>query len=202
MLFSNVAAELAGGRKALVPNEAARARARGVGDDALAVAEEVGGGDACRAANTWCTSTECSAPRRDTEARWWRLGGLLRRRRRWSRSRRCPSRRTRLSSLGGCGHPRLDWASLLRKTFGFEVLHCPCGARRQVLAAVTDWQHIDEELRKRGLEPTLRAMAGGRMGVIGVLSTPRSKIPGVSPESGERTPDAGGLSRSVSRGYS
>ncbi len=53
--------------------------------------------------------------------------------------------------------PRLDWASLLRKTFGFEVLHCPCGGRRQVLAAVTDWQHIDEELRKRGLEPTLRA---------------------------------------------
>ncbi len=53
--------------------------------------------------------------------------------------------------------PRLGWASLLRKTFGFEVLHCPCGGRRQVLAAVTDWQHIDEELRKRGLERTLRA---------------------------------------------
>jgi hypothetical protein len=55
--------------------------------------------------------------------------------------------------------PRLDWATLLRKTFGFEVLHCPCGARREVLAAVTDWAQIDEELRKRGLEPSLRPTA-------------------------------------------
>jgi hypothetical protein len=55
--------------------------------------------------------------------------------------------------------PRLDWATLLRKTFGVEVLHCPCGARREVLSAVTDWPQIDEELRKRGLEPRLRATA-------------------------------------------
>jgi hypothetical protein len=53
--------------------------------------------------------------------------------------------------------PRLDWATLLRRTFGFEVLQCPCGGRRQVLAAVTDWAEIDEELRKRGLAPSLRA---------------------------------------------
>ena len=52
---------------------------------------------------------------------------------------------------------RLDWATLLRRTFGFEVLQCPCGGRRQVLAAVTDWAHLDEELRKRGLAPSLRA---------------------------------------------
>ncbi len=53
--------------------------------------------------------------------------------------------------------PRLDWATLLRRTFGFEVLQCPCGGRRQVLAAVTDWALLDEELRKRGLAPSLRA---------------------------------------------
>ena len=45
----------------------------------------------------------------------------------------------------------------LRRTFGFEVLQCACGGRRQVLAAVTDWAHLDEELRKRGLAPSLRA---------------------------------------------
>jgi len=53
--------------------------------------------------------------------------------------------------------PRLDWATLLRRTFGFEVLQCPCGGRRQVLVTVTDWAEIDEELRKRGLAPSLRA---------------------------------------------
>ncbi len=53
--------------------------------------------------------------------------------------------------------PRLDWATLLRRTFGFEVLQCSCGGRRQVLAAVTDWALLDEELRKRGLAPSLRA---------------------------------------------
>ena len=53
--------------------------------------------------------------------------------------------------------PRLDWATLLRKTFGFELLKCACGGRRRVQAAVTDWELIDEELRKRGLEPRLRS---------------------------------------------
>ncbi len=30
-------------------------------------------------------------------------------------------------------------------------------ATASLAEAVTDWQHIDEELRKRGLEPSLRA---------------------------------------------
>ncbi len=33
--------------------------------------------------------------------------------------------------------PRLDWAQLLRRTWGFDVFDCPCGGRRRVLALVT-----------------------------------------------------------------
>ena len=33
--------------------------------------------------------------------------------------------------------PRLDWAGLLRRTFELDVLHCPCGGRRRVLAVIT-----------------------------------------------------------------
>jgi len=33
--------------------------------------------------------------------------------------------------------PRLDWAGLLRRTFGFDVFDCPCGGRRRVLALIT-----------------------------------------------------------------
>jgi hypothetical protein len=85
----------------------------------------------------------------------------------------------------------LDWATLLRKTFGFEVLHCPCGARREVLATVTDWAQIDEELRKRGLEPSLRPTAmprhhGPRQAELSLdfsaLTSPRSHSPPRGPE--------------------
>lgn len=33
--------------------------------------------------------------------------------------------------------PRLDWAQLLRRTWGFDVFDCPCGGRRRVLALIT-----------------------------------------------------------------
>jgi len=33
--------------------------------------------------------------------------------------------------------PLLDWAGLLRRTFGFDVFDCPCGGRRRVLALIT-----------------------------------------------------------------
>ena len=54
--------------------------------------------------------------------------------------------------------PRLNWASLLRKTFGLELLRCPCGGRRSVLAAVTSRDAIDAELTARGLEPRPRPL--------------------------------------------
>ena len=33
--------------------------------------------------------------------------------------------------------PRLDWALLLRRTWGFDVFDCPCGGRRRVLSLIT-----------------------------------------------------------------
>jgi hypothetical protein len=46
--------------------------------------------------------------------------------------------------------PRLDWAGLLRRTWGFDVFQCPCGARRRVIALITS-----PELARRilGLPP-------------------------------------------------
>lgn len=36
----------------------------------------------------------------------------------------------------GPRRPRLDWQSVLRRTFGFDVFDCPCGGRRRVLAVI------------------------------------------------------------------
>jgi hypothetical protein len=48
--------------------------------------------------------------------------------------------------------PRLDWATLLRRTFALDVLRCPhCGGRRAVLAAVTRHEDIVRVLAARGL---------------------------------------------------
>jgi hypothetical protein len=41
------------------------------------------------------------------------------------------------SSTAPPPRPRLDWAGLLRRTWGFDVFACPCGARRRVIALIT-----------------------------------------------------------------
>lgn len=33
---------------------------------------------------------------------------------------------------------RYSWPELMRRVFEFDVLRCPCGARRKILAAITD----------------------------------------------------------------
>ena len=33
--------------------------------------------------------------------------------------------------------PYLNWADLLRRTWGFDVFACPCGGRRRILAFIT-----------------------------------------------------------------
>jgi len=37
-----------------------------------------------------------------------------------------------------CGRSRLDWATLLRRVFAWEVLLCACGGQRRVLAAIRE----------------------------------------------------------------
>jgi hypothetical protein len=49
--------------------------------------------------------------------------------------------------------PRLDWASLQRRTFEEDVWRCPCGGRRRVLAVVTSRGTAEEVLRNLRLLP-------------------------------------------------
>ena len=57
--------------------------------------------------------------------------------------------------------PRVDWATLLRHTFGLDVLECPCGDRRRVLAAVTSPSVAEKSLRALGRLPPHPPLATG-----------------------------------------
>ncbi len=46
--------------------------------------------------------------------------------------------------------PRLDWATLHRRTFGTDVLRCPCGGRRRVHAVHTTPNAAEERLAAPG----------------------------------------------------
>ncbi len=47
---------------------------------------------------------------------------------------------------------RLRWAELIRRVFDADVLHCECGARRRVIATITDRRQVRTILRHLGLE--------------------------------------------------
>jgi hypothetical protein len=47
---------------------------------------------------------------------------------------------------------RLDWATLHRHTFGTDVLHCPCGGRRRILAVRTTRQAAEQRLAELGVK--------------------------------------------------
>ena len=49
--------------------------------------------------------------------------------------------------------PRLDWATLQRRTFEADVWQCPCGGRGRVVAVVSDRGTAEEVLRNMGLLP-------------------------------------------------
>jgi hypothetical protein len=57
--------------------------------------------------------------------------------------------------------PRVDWATLLRHSFGLDVLQCPCGGRRRLLAAVTSPSVADSVLRDLGRLPPRSPPATG-----------------------------------------
>ena len=46
--------------------------------------------------------------------------------------------------------PRIDWAMLHARTWGTDVLQCPCGGRRKVLAVVANRRTAEEMLRNMG----------------------------------------------------
>jgi len=48
--------------------------------------------------------------------------------------------------------PRLDWAKLLRRTFGIDALRCPhCAGRLRLLAAITETETARKILDHLGL---------------------------------------------------
>ena len=49
--------------------------------------------------------------------------------------------------------PRLDWATLQRKTFEADVWKCPCGGRRRVVSVVSDRRTAEDVLRNMGQWP-------------------------------------------------
>ena len=54
--------------------------------------------------------------------------------------------------------PRLDWATLHRRTFGTDVLRCPCGGRRTVTAV-----HLTQEAAERRLAALRRRATGPKV---------------------------------------
>ena len=65
-----------------------------------------------------------------------------------------PGARTSKTSLGAGLTPvyaRVDWASLLRRVYLEDVLACPCGGRRRIVADVTERAEIVAYLEKLGL---------------------------------------------------
>jgi hypothetical protein len=57
--------------------------------------------------------------------------------------------------------PRVDWATLLRHSFNLDVLQCPCGGRRRLLAAVVSPSVAERVLRQLGRLPPRPQLATG-----------------------------------------
>jgi hypothetical protein len=47
----------------------------------------------------------------------------------------------------------IDWATLRRRTFGTDVLQCPCGGRRKVTALHSTRRAAEERLTQLGVPP-------------------------------------------------
>jgi len=65
-------------------------------------------------------------------------------------------------SAGSSRARRLPWAELLRRVFADDVLHCPCGGRRSVVAVVTVVAVARVVLATLGLPTDLATFAPAR----------------------------------------
>jgi hypothetical protein len=76
-----------------------------------------------------------------------------------------PPRETRTSLGAGIVSPcyaRIDWASLLRRIYLEDVLACPCGGRRHVVAEINERGAIVAILTHLGLDPDPPPIAHAR----------------------------------------
>jgi hypothetical protein len=59
--------------------------------------------------------------------------------------------------------PRIDWARLLRRSMGVDVLECPkCQGRLRVLAVITERQPVQRILSHLGMATDAPLLARGR----------------------------------------
>ena len=59
-------------------------------------------------------------------------------------------------------YARIDWASLLRRTYLDDVLACPCGGRRYVVADIHERDAVVAILTHLGLDPDPPTIARAR----------------------------------------
>ena len=59
-------------------------------------------------------------------------------------------------------YARIDWATLLRRIYLDDVLACPCGGRRHVVAEINERDAIVSILNHLGLDPDPPAVARAR----------------------------------------
>ena len=65
-------------------------------------------------------------------------------------------------------YARIDWATLLRRIYLDDVLACPCGGRRYVVAEINERDAIVAILNHLGLEPDPPTIARARDPTDGV----------------------------------
>lgn len=58
--------------------------------------------------------------------------------------------------------PSIPWAELLKRTFSFDVLACPCGGTRRVVDFVTDPDTVRRTLARLGLPSSSPPIARAR----------------------------------------
>jgi hypothetical protein len=59
-------------------------------------------------------------------------------------------------------YARIDWATLLRRIYLDDVLSCPCGGRRYVIAEINEREAIVAILKHLGLDPDPPPIARAR----------------------------------------
>src|SRR2546429_2484569 len=72
---------------------------------------------------------------------------------------------------------RIPWAELLLRVFREDVLVCPCGGRRVVLAFITEKKVVKEILEHLGLPPTGPPIAPARITAAGEDAPWQDEVP-------------------------
>ena len=63
----------------------------------------------------------------------------------------CASSSTKVAPAPKPKRPRLDWATLHQRTFGTDVLRCPCGGRRTIRSLHSTRKQAEARLTQLGV---------------------------------------------------